>query len=155
MFPTTTRRGFLGMLAAASARAARTRPDVILHGATIHTVDARQPRAQAVAIAGDRLLAVGSDDEVLNLAAAGTKKIDLRGKTVVPGFIDAHTHPVSSGIRHLRWIDADLRSNWAQVWYTVFLGWGGSWWGDGVGVTWRPPDWRFRLGFPAGSDAGR
>jgi hypothetical protein len=110
MFPTTTRRGFLGLVAATSAQAAQTRPDVILHGATINTVDAQQPRAEAVAIAGDRLLAVGSNDEVMNLATAGTKKIDLRGKTVVPGFIDAHTHPVSSGIRHLRWIDADLRS---------------------------------------------
>ena len=110
MFPETTRRAFLGLLAAASTQAAQTRPDVILHNATIHTVDPGQPRAQAVAIAGDRLLAVGSNDEVLNLATAGTKKIDLSGKTVTPGFIDAHTHPVYSGIRHLRRVDCDLRS---------------------------------------------
>ena len=103
-------RRFLGLLGAASAYAAQTRPDVILHSATIHTVDPSQPSAQAVAIAGDRLLAVGANDEVLNLAAAGTKKINLSGKTVVPGFIDAHTHPVYSGIRHLCRLDADLRS---------------------------------------------
>lgn len=110
MFPETTRRAFLSLLAAASAQATQTRPDIILHNATIHTVDPRQPRAQAVAIAGDRLLAVGSNDEVLNLATANTRKIDLTGKTVVPGFIDAHTHPVYSGIRHLRRVDCDLRS---------------------------------------------
>ncbi|MCZ6894819.1 MAG: amidohydrolase family protein, partial [Gammaproteobacteria bacterium] len=107
---TRTRRQFLALLAAASAQAAQTRPDTILHNATIHTVDARQPRAHAIAIAGDRLLAVGGNDDVLNLATANTKKIDLSGKTVVPGFIDAHTHPVYSGIRHLRWVDCDLRS---------------------------------------------
>lgn len=110
MYARQSRRQFLGVLGAASAYAARTRPDVILHNATIHTVDPSQPSAQAVAIAGDRLLAVGSNDEVLHLAAAGTKKINLSGKTVVPGFIDAHTHPVYSGIRHLRRLDADLRS---------------------------------------------
>ncbi len=110
MYAKQSRRQFLGVLGAASAYAAQTRPDVILHDATIHTVDPRQPSAQAVAIAGDRLLAVGSNDEVLHLATAGTKKINLSGKTVVPGFIDAHTHPVYSGIRHLRRLDADLRS---------------------------------------------
>ncbi len=40
-------------------------------------------------------------------------------------------------------------------WVHGVLGWGGSWFGLGVGVTWRPPDGRVRLGFPAGSDAGR
>ena len=110
MYVKQSRRQFLGLLGAASAYAAQTRPDLVLYNATIHTVDPRQPSAQAVAIAGDRLLAVGGNDDVLHLATAGTKRIDLAGKTVVPGFIDAHTHPVSSGIRHLRWIDADLRS---------------------------------------------
>ena len=56
---TRTRRQFLALLAAASSQAAQLRPDTILHNATIHTVDARQPRTQAIAIAGDRLLAVG------------------------------------------------------------------------------------------------
>ncbi|MCP5110084.1 MAG: amidohydrolase family protein, partial [bacterium] len=46
----------------------------------------------------------------LPLATGATRKIHLEGKTVVPGFIDAHTHPVYSGIRHLRWVDCDLRS---------------------------------------------
>lgn len=87
-----------------------TTPEIILHGATIHTIDPAQPRAEAAAIAGGRFLAVGSNEDVLALSTAKTRKIDLTGRTVVPGFIDAHTHPVYSGIRHLRWVDCDLRS---------------------------------------------
>jgi len=83
---------------------------MILHGATVHTMDAANPRAQAIAIHDDRILAVGTDDDVLRLATARTKKIDTRGKTIVPGFIDAHTHVAYSGIRHLRQVDCDLRS---------------------------------------------
>lgn len=86
------------------------RPDLILHNANIITIDPRQPRAEAIAIAGDRIVAVGSNDDVLNLANASTKKLDLGGQTVVPGFIDAHCHPAYSGRRHLRFIDCDLRS---------------------------------------------
>src|SRR6184192_565476 len=67
-------------------------------------------RAQAVAIAHDRFLAVGSDADVLNLAAAGSRKVDLGGKTVTPGFIDAHSHPAAAGLMHLRMVDCDLRS---------------------------------------------
>ena len=55
-------------------------------------------------------LAVGSNRDVLDLATARTRKIDLGGKTVVPGFIDAHTHVAYSGLRHLRQVDCDLRS---------------------------------------------
>ncbi len=53
---------------------------------------------------------MGSDADILDFAGAGTKKVDLGGKTVVPGFIDGHSHPAWSGRRHLRFIDCDLRS---------------------------------------------
>ncbi len=98
------------MSALALGAAQRTEPDVILYNANILTIDAAQPRAQAVAIAGGRFLAVGSNDDVRNLAKAGTRQVDLGGKTVVPGFIDAHSHPCYAGIRHLQWVDCDLRS---------------------------------------------
>jgi predicted amidohydrolase YtcJ len=88
----------------------RTDPDVILYNANILTIDEAQPRAQAVAIAGGRFLAVGSNDDVRHLSKPGTRQLDIGGKTVVPGFIDAHTHPSYAGIRHLRWEDCDLRS---------------------------------------------
>jgi predicted amidohydrolase YtcJ len=106
-----SRRGFLAGMSALAMRAAqRTEPDLILYNANVLTIDAAQPRAQAVAIAGERFLAVGSNEDVRNLAKAGTRQLDIGGMTVVPGFIDAHTHPSYAGIRHLRWVDCDLRS---------------------------------------------
>ena len=88
----------------------RTEPDLILYNGNFWTVNPRQPRAQAVAVSGGRFFAVGSNDEVLALAAGNARKIDLGGKTVLPGFIDAHSHPAEAGLSHLRMVDCDLRS---------------------------------------------
>jgi predicted amidohydrolase YtcJ len=104
-----SRRDFLHS-AVALAGLKKTEPELILHHGNIYTVDREQERAEAVAIAGGRFLAVGGNDDVLALATGHTRKIHLEGKTVAPGFIDAHTHPVYAGIRHLRWVDCDLRS---------------------------------------------
>ena len=109
--PARTRREFLGLAGAAvPAFAVVIEPDLILHNANIHTIDPANPHAQAIAITRGRFLAVGSNDEILRLAAGSARKIDLGGKTVVPGFIDAHTHPAMSGLKHLREVDCDLRS---------------------------------------------
>jgi predicted amidohydrolase YtcJ len=89
---------------------ARTEAELVLHSGSFFTVDERQPRARAVAIAGGRFLAVGSDDDVLNLATAATRRVDLGGRTVLPGFIDAHSHPAAAGYSHLKKVDCDLRS---------------------------------------------
>jgi predicted amidohydrolase YtcJ len=105
------RREFLRSLGAfAMVPPPRTEPELVLYNANILTVDAAQPRAQAVAIAGGRFLAVGRNDQVRPLATSRTRSISLAGQTVVPGFIDAHTHPADSGRRHLREVDCDLRS---------------------------------------------
>jgi predicted amidohydrolase YtcJ len=88
----------------------REEPDLILHNGNFWTVDPRAPRAQAVAISDDRFLAVGTNDEILAFATARSRKIDLGKKTVLPGFIDAHSHPAMSGRLHLRQVDCDLRS---------------------------------------------
>jgi predicted amidohydrolase YtcJ len=66
--------------------------DTILHSGKIFTVDDGQPWAQAVAIRGSRILAVGDDGPVLALAGPETRSIDLGGRVVVPGFNDAHAH---------------------------------------------------------------
>ena len=109
-----TRRKFLGTLGAFAASPAlfleRTEPELILFNANVITIDDARPRAEAVAIADGRFLAVGSNDKVRALSTAKTTKIDLGGKTVVPGFIDAHTHPAVAGRMHLRQVDCDLRS---------------------------------------------
>jgi len=106
-----TRREFLGSMAAFTMfPLEEEKPELILHNGNFWTVNPAEPRAEAVAIAGGRFFAVGSNRDVLNLAAPGVKKIDLGGKTVLPGFIDAHSHPSYAGIRHLRQVDCDLRS---------------------------------------------
>jgi len=86
------------------------KPDLILHNGNIVTMNPKQPRAQALAIGRGRILAVGSDAEVVNLGAISSKKMDLGGKTLLPGFIDAHSHPAEAGVMHLRMVDCDLRS---------------------------------------------
>ncbi len=107
----TTRRTFLSGAAAASIAPFRwQRPSMVLYRGTIVTMDPARPRAQAVALFGDRFLAVGSSAEVLRFAGPGTRRIDLAGRTVVPGFIDAHSHPAGAGLQHLTNIDCDLRS---------------------------------------------
>jgi predicted amidohydrolase YtcJ len=109
-----SRRQFLGQLGAfalaPSLSLDRTEPELILYNANIITIDNHRPRAQAVAIADARFLAVGDNEQVRALATGRTKKIDLGGRTVVPGFIDAHTHPAEAGLSHLRQVDCDLRS---------------------------------------------
>jgi len=105
------RRDFLfGMAGAFLLPLERTEPQVLLYNANILTMDAHQPRAQAVAIANGRFFAVGDNEEVRALATARTTQVNLEGKTVVPGFIDAHSHPANAGLSHLRSVDCDLRS---------------------------------------------
>jgi predicted amidohydrolase YtcJ len=85
-------------------------PDLVLYRGQVITMNPAQPSAEALAVAGDRILAVGSSSEVRALARRGTRQVNLGGRTVVPGFIDAHSHPAYAGRRHLRYIDCDLRS---------------------------------------------
>ena len=109
-----SRRDFLGLITASAmvplAGLQRTVPQTILYNGNVVTVDGGRPRAQAVAVADGRFLAVGTNDEVRAMAGARTARIDLAGRTVVPGFIDAHSHPAVSGRLHLRQVDCDLRS---------------------------------------------
>jgi predicted amidohydrolase YtcJ len=91
---------------AAFVRAQEPQPNLILHNARIYTVDARNSVAQAVAIAGDRIVRVGSDREVVALAGPSTRVVDLRGATIVPGLHDAHAHVVGLGASLQ---DVDLR----------------------------------------------
>ena len=74
------------------AETPNTQADLILYNAGIWTADEHNPSARAVAIKGSRILRVGTDEEVKKLGGAHTTTINLGGKMVVPGFIDAHTH---------------------------------------------------------------
>jgi hypothetical protein len=101
-----SRRRFLGSSAAlplgvglAGSAAAQSMPSsgsasMIITGGKVLTMDPASPVVEAVAIRGDRILAVGSNAEIQSLANSGTQRIDATGMTVTPGFIDAHSHPL-------------------------------------------------------------
>jgi predicted amidohydrolase YtcJ len=75
--------------------------DLILRNANIHTVNERKPRAEAVAIQHDRILCVGTDDEVMVCKGNSTQVVDLERQTVLPGLTDAHCHLQVIGEREL------------------------------------------------------
>ena len=87
----------LTTLTAVLAAQASGSADLLLLNGRVYTVDAARPWAEAVAIADDRILAVGSSAELRALAGARTRTIDLRGAFVVAGFNDAHVHVDSTG----------------------------------------------------------
>jgi predicted amidohydrolase YtcJ len=74
-----------------------TTADFIVTNAKVWTVDPRQPRAEAVAVRGDRILAVGSTAEINPLRGPNTAVMDAGGKFLMPGFNDAHVHFVDGG----------------------------------------------------------
>ncbi len=87
-------------LVQSSAAYAQT-ADAIYYGGDIITVNELQPEAEAVAVRGGRIVAVGYRDEVMKLRGPKTKVVDLGGKTMIPGLIDAHGHVFLSGIQAL------------------------------------------------------
>ncbi|HZF67049.1 MAG TPA: amidohydrolase family protein [Gemmatirosa sp.] len=72
--------------------AQRPAPTLILTGGKVFTADSVRPWAEAVAIRGDRIVAVGTTPDVQRLAGRGTRRIDLGGRVMIPGINDAHTH---------------------------------------------------------------
>src|SRR5262245_62732999 len=75
--------------------------DFILKNAKVITVDANFSIAQAIAIAGERIVAVGEDTAMAAHAAPGTRIIDLKGKSVIPGLIDGHAHRDREGLKSI------------------------------------------------------
>ncbi len=73
--------------------------DLIILNAKVHTMDQNQPVAEAIAIYGNRIVAVGSTKEIRKLVGSNTKQIDAKGQLVLPGFNDAHTHFMSGGFQ--------------------------------------------------------
>ncbi|WP_431275581.1 amidohydrolase [Variovorax ureilyticus] len=81
-------------------------PDLILHNGRFTTLDRANPTASAVAIAEGRFIQVGGDRDVLALAGPQTRRIDLGGRSVLPGLIDNHLHIIRGGLNfnlELRW----------------------------------------------------
>jgi predicted amidohydrolase YtcJ len=71
--------------------------DLIVHNAKVLTVDGKFTVAQAIAVTGNRIAATGSNDAILKQRTAATQVIDAKGRTVLPGLIDAHVHAAGAG----------------------------------------------------------
>jgi predicted amidohydrolase YtcJ len=80
------------MLSCSSLICQQSPPELVLVNGNIFTSDSSHPRAEALAIRGDRIIAVGSSNDIRGLMGPQTKQIDLGGRLVVPGFNDAHIH---------------------------------------------------------------
>ena len=76
--------------------------DLIFHNGAVYTVDAARSWAHAVAVRDGRIVAVGTDDEIRAMAGPATEAVDLAGGMLVPGFQDAHVHPVGGGLDMLQ-----------------------------------------------------
>src|SRR3954454_8555695 len=76
--------------------------DIVLRGGRIATMDSERSFLTAVAVRQGRIVAVGDDNAVRGLIGSRTRVVELRGRSVTPGFGDAHVHPVEAGIGRLR-----------------------------------------------------
>src|SRR5687768_6205120 len=100
------RREFMGIAMAGAASvaarpllsAADTDPDLVVVNAKLYTMDPRLPRADAFAVSDGKFTAVGSTSEMRSLARRRTRVIDAKRMTIVPGFIDCHSHAVGTMI---------------------------------------------------------
>lgn len=100
----------VGLLVAEGAIGAVDVADVILHNAKFYTVNEKQPWAQAVAIKDGKFLTVGSEKEVRQHLSDKTEVIDLEGRFVIPGLVEAHTHGIEDYYSPLFLLDVDTTS---------------------------------------------
>src|SRR5579859_5292317 len=89
-------------------------PDLILLNARVLTMDPSRPRAQAVAIGGGRIMAVGSNVDLRGLVSSGVAVRDLAGQTLLPGFYDSHNHMLLTGL-NLAAVDLSIATSVADV----------------------------------------
>jgi hypothetical protein len=88
--------------------------DLVLHNGKVVTMDADQPAAEAIAVSGDRIIAVGSSAEVREYVGPSTESIDLGGRLVVPGFIEGHGHFMSLGQSKMI-LDLTTAGSWTEI----------------------------------------
>ncbi len=118
-------------------------PDLILHNARIYTMEPKQPWAEAIAMRGQTIIAIGSAATIRNLAGSHTKQMDLQGQLVLPGICDAHIHlyewsinqtrpPLATAISKLEMLDqiATYAATRPSDSWIVSQGWNESWWGE-------------------------
>jgi len=98
-----------------SAAATKVEADFVLEGAEVYTVDAARTWAEAVAIRGDEIVYVGSSDGATHYVGPRTRVVNLAGKMVLPGFQDAHVHPLWAGVEQLNCMLYDVQTREAYA----------------------------------------
>jgi predicted amidohydrolase YtcJ len=88
--------------------------DLVLRGGKVVTMDPARPEAQAVAAQGDRIIAVGTNDEIARVTGPQTRVIELGGRLVVPGFIEGHGHFMSLGKSKMM-LDLTRAKSWDDI----------------------------------------
>jgi len=106
--------GILCGLAPAGLAASTAKATVIVINARVYTVNAKQPWAESVAVAGDKILAVGSREKIDTFRDKNTQIIDVHGQLVLPGFTDSHFHLIE-GSRTLTQVDLNGTTSIAEV----------------------------------------
>jgi len=107
--------GTIPFAAALAGCAPRVDPaDLVLHNGKIATVDTARPSAQALAVRGEKIVALGTDEEINRYIGEKTQVIDLAGTLAVPGFIDSHLHFMSVGETKLQ-LDLTKARNWDDI----------------------------------------
>ena len=76
-----------------------SKPDQIWFNGLIETLDVQKPFATAIAISQGRIIAVGNDEDILNLKQSGTKIVNLYKKFLMPGLVESHTHALWGACR--------------------------------------------------------
>ncbi|MFK8031283.1 MAG: amidohydrolase [Gammaproteobacteria bacterium] len=107
---------YCALLLASCATKPTYRPvaDMVLTGGNVVTVEPEQPSAEAVAIVGDKIAAVGTSVEIAAWIGEDTEVIDLRGRTAIPGFIEGHGHYTSFGDSFYR-LELRYESSWQAI----------------------------------------
>ena len=102
------------ILVADSVGAQQTRADLVLLHGDLFTVDSQRPKAQAIAVRGDRIAAVGTDAEIQRWVGPKTRVVDLQGRLAIPGFIDGHGHYTGLGESKLV-LDLTKAQTWDDI----------------------------------------
>jgi predicted amidohydrolase YtcJ len=110
-----TTAAFLLLVTLTEFAGAQTRPaTLVLTNGRVVTMDSARPEAQAIAIAGDRIIAVGTSAEIQRMVGAQTQVIDLQGRLAIPGFIEGHGHFMGLGQSKLQ-LDLTTVKNWDEI----------------------------------------
>jgi predicted amidohydrolase YtcJ len=93
--------GFASVASSAAAKAKDVKADVVYRNGFVYTVDGVRSRAEAFAVKDGKFIAVGSNDDMKAVTGKNTKTVNLKGKMVMPGLVDAHIHPVRGALTSL------------------------------------------------------